>query len=60
MAYGGSQAKGPMEVEADGLYHRHSNMGSNLHHSLWQCWILNPQSKARDQIHVFMGADQVC
>ena len=20
----------------------------NLHHSLWQCWILNPLSKARD------------
>ena len=21
----------------------------NLHHSSWQCWILNPLSKARDQ-----------
>ena len=24
----------------------------NLHHSLQQCWILNPLRKARDQIHI--------
>ena len=26
----------------------------NLHHSSWQCWILDPQSKARDQTCVLM------
>ena len=26
----------------------------DLHHSLWQCWILNPLSKARDQTCVLM------
>ena len=29
----------------------------NLCHSLWQCWILNPLSEARDQIHI---PRQVC
>ena len=27
---------------------------SNLHHSLWQGWILNPLSEARDQICILM------
>ena len=26
----------------------------NLHDSSWQCWILNPLSKARNQIHNLM------
>jgi len=26
----------------------------NLHHSSWQCWILNPQSEARDGTHILM------
>ena len=26
----------------------------DLHHSFWQCWILNPLSKARDWIHILM------
>ena len=26
----------------------------DLHHSLWQCQILNPLSKARDQTHILM------
>ena len=28
MAYGGSQARGPIRVIAAGLYHSHSNLGS--------------------------------
>ena len=32
----------------------------NLHHSLWQHWILNPLSKARDQTYVLMDASQIC
>jgi len=31
----------------------------NLHHSSWQCQILNPLSKARDQIWVFTDTSRV-
>ena len=31
----------------------------NLHCSFWQCWILNPQSGARDQTRIFMETSQV-
>ena len=30
-----------------------------LHHSSWQCWILNPQSKASDQTWILMDASQI-
>ena len=29
----------------------------DLHHSLWQCWILNPLSEARDRICVLTNMD---
>ena len=52
-AYGGSQAKGPIEVVAAGLHQSHSNAGSvcvcSLHHNSWQRRVLNPLSKARDR-----------
>ena len=32
----------------------------DLHHSLWQCQILNPLSKARDGTRIFMDTRQVC
>ena len=32
----------------------------NLHCSSWQCQVLNPLSKARDQTHVMMDTSQVC
>ena len=32
----------------------------DLHHSSWQCWILNPLSEARDRTHVLMDISQVC
>ena len=32
----------------------------NLHHSSWQRWILNPLSKARDQICNLMDTSQIC
>ena len=32
--------------------------GYDLHHSLWQRWILNPLNKARDQTHVLMDTSQ--
>ena len=31
----------------------------DLHHSSWQCQILNPWSKARDQIYLLMDTGQV-
>ena len=45
------------------LHHSHSNMGSNcicsLHHSSWQCRILNPLKEARDGIHILMDTSWV-
>ena len=32
----------------------------DLHHSSWQCWILNPLSKARDQTRKLMVPSQIC
>ena len=32
----------------------------NLHHSLWQRWILNPLSEARDQTRNLMVPSQIC
>ena len=31
----------------------------DLHHSSWQCWILNPLSKTRDQTRILMVTSQV-
>ena len=31
----------------------------NLHHSSWQCQILNPLSEARDQTCILMDASQI-
>ena len=31
----------------------------HLHHSLWQCWILNPLSEARDQTHNLMVPSRI-
>ena len=45
VAYGGSQARGLIRAVAPGLRHSHSNQDPNgicdLHHSSWQCQILN-------------------
>ena len=32
----------------------------DLHHSSWQCWILNPLSKARDRTCILMDTSWVC
>ena len=45
-------------ASASGLCHSHCNIGSeqicDLRHSLQQCQILNPLSKARDQTYILM------
>ena len=53
MAYGGSQARGQIRDIAASLHHSYSNSGfeshlRDLHHSSWQCWLLDPLSKTRD------------
>ena len=62
-AYGSSQARGQIRATAAGLHHSHNNAGLshiyNLHHSSQQCWILNPLSEARDQIHMLMDTAQI-
>ena len=54
ISYGGLQARGLIGAVAAGLHQSHGNTGSepicNLRHSSWQSQILNPLSKARDQI----------
>ena len=64
MAYEGSQARGWIRAAAAGLCHSHSNAGSelvyNLHHSSWQCQILNPLSQARDRTCILMDVSQIC
>ena len=32
----------------------------DLHHSSWQCWILNPLSEARDRSHILMDISWIC
>ena len=55
-AYESSQARGRIRAVAASLHHSHSNRGSKP--SLWpthssrQCWIPDPLSEARDQIHI--------
>ena len=46
------------------LHHSHSNAADlsnvcNLHHSSWQCQILNPLSEARDQTWILKDASQI-
>ena len=62
-AYGGSLARGPIRAAASGLRQSHSNVRSepclHLHHSSWQCWILNPLGEDRDQTRILMVPSRV-
>ena len=61
VAYGRSQARCQIKAAVAGLYHSHSNVGSEPH--LWptpqlrQHQILNPLNKARDQTHILTEDD---
>ena len=52
-AYGSSWPRGQIGAAIAGLHHSHGNTGSkpHLHHSLWQCQILNSLSQATDHIY---------
>ena len=56
MAYGSSQAKGRNRAAAEAYATATAtpdlSCTCDLCHSLQQCWILNPLSKARDQNHI--------
>ena len=64
MAYGGSQAKGPIGVTAAGLTTAIATSDLShvfdLHHSSWKCWILNPLIEARYQTHSLMVPSWIC
>ena len=64
MAYGSSQARGPIGAAAAGLHHSHSNSNPSciwdLHHSSLHHWILNPLSRARDPTCVLLDTRRVC
>ena len=62
-AYGGSQARGPKELQL--LTYTTATATSDLscicdlHHSSWQCKILNPLSEARDWTHNLMVPSRI-
>ena len=53
MAYGGSQVRGQIGVRQD------PSCICDLHHSSWQCWILNPLSEVRNRACDLMDASQI-
>ena len=62
-ACGSFQARGQIRATAATLHHSHSHAGSgsicNLHHTLWQCWIPDPLSEARDQAQIHMDTSWI-
>ena len=63
MAYGISQARGRTELQLP-TYARATAMRDpscicNLHHSLWQCKMLNPLNEARNRTHIFMDTSWI-
>ena len=63
MAYGSSQARGPIGAVAAGLHHSHSNSGSELRlqptPQLTATPDLGPLSKARDRTHYLMVPSRI-
>ena len=53
MAHGSFQARGQIRAAPAGLYHSQATMDLsrifNLHHGLWQQWILDSPSEAKDR-----------
>ena len=59
--YGSSRVRGGTKAATSSLYH--SNTGSkpicDLHHSLWQCQIVNPLSETRDRTCILVDTSQI-
>ena len=47
------------EANTTAIATRILNRICNLHHSLWQCRILNPLSEAWDRTHVLMDTSRI-
>ena len=64
VAHGGSQARGLIRAVAASLPRATATPDlscvCDLHHSSWQCWILNPLSKARDRTCNPMVPSRIC
>ena len=60
-AYGGSQARGLIGATVASLHHSHkgTRAESDLHHSSWQCRILNLLFEARDRTCNLMVPSQI-
>ena len=62
-AYGGSWARVRLELQlltyATATATQDPNCICDLRHSLQQCWILNPLSKARNQTCILMNASLI-
>ena len=62
-AYGSSQARGRMELQPPAYTTATASPYPShicyLHHSSWQCRILNPLCEARDRTWVLMGTSQI-
>ena len=62
-AYGRSQARDQIGAAAEVLSSATATMDPrcicDLHHSLWQCQVLNPLSEARDQTHILIDTSHV-
>ena len=63
MAYGGSQARGQIELQlpayATATATQDLSPICDLHHSSWQCRILNSLNEAGDQTCVLMDTSQI-
>ena len=64
MAYGSSQARGPLGATAASLDTATATQDPScvceLHHSSWQWWILNPLSEARDRTCNLLVPSWIC
>ena len=58
-AHGSSQARDQIGTAAAGLHHSRSKVGSELHHSSWQQWILKLLSEARECTSILMDTSRV-
>ena len=59
LAYGSFQARSQIRAVATATAMLDPSRVCNLHHSSWQCWILNPLSEARDPTLTLMVPSRI-